>query len=68
MDSGQTLDFRRRKQLSSSSQKGVCFYKPTGKWKAQIVVEGKPVHLGYFYTEEDASAAYRSAVAKELMR
>lgn len=43
---------------------GVCLYKPTGKWKAQIGVNGKSIHLGYFDTKEAAAAA-RSAANKK---
>ena len=42
---------------------GYYFYKPTGKWKAQIQAEGKQKYLGYFTTEEEARIAYLAALA-----
>jgi len=44
-----------------SSYTGVTWYKKTKKWKAQKNVKGKTFHLGYFYTEEEASNAYLSS-------
>jgi hypothetical protein len=37
---------------------GVSPYKKTGKFKAQIGVNGKVRHIGYFDTPEEAHAAY----------
>jgi len=34
---------------------------PNGRWRATIVVDRKPTHLGYFDTAEDAAKAYDSA-------
>lgn len=41
--------------------KGVSFYKPTGKWKAQIQRDGRKIGLGYFATADEAAAAYVAA-------
>lgn len=46
---------------NSSGFRGVSFYRPTAKWKAQIRHRNKTTHLGYFETPEDAHAAYVSA-------
>ena len=45
--------------------KGVHFYKRKQKFSAQIVVNGKKIHLGYFDTAEEAHAVYCTA-ANEL--
>lgn len=50
---------------NKSGEKGVSWYKATGKWKAQIQKNGKKVGLGYFETIESASAAYKAA-SKEM--
>lgn len=50
---------------NTSGVKGVCWYKPTQKWTAQISHQGKRIRLGYFEKIEDAEAAYMAA-AKRL--
>lgn len=42
---------------------GVNYHKHTGKFVAQLGVDGNPKHLGLFLTPEDAFAAYK--IAKE---
>ena len=49
---------------STSGYMGVSFYRPTGKWKAQIKCAGKTTHLGYHLTPELAHAAYMDAKQK----
>jgi hypothetical protein len=49
---------------NTSGVKGVVWYKPTGKWRAQICINGVGIHLGYFDTIEDATLA-RQTYAKE---
>jgi hypothetical protein len=51
----------RMTQKHTSSFKGVCFFKETGKWHASICINKKKVHLGYFLTEREAAAAYDGA-------
>lgn len=46
---------------STSGFAGVSFYKPTGKWKAQISVNKQKRHLGYFDTPEEAHRVYVEA-------
>lgn len=41
---------------------GASVEKSRHKWRAQIEVEKKKIHLGYFGTEEQANAAYLSYV------
>lgn len=38
--------------------------KPHGRWEALITINRKQKYLGTFLTKEEASAAYRTAVAK----
>ena len=44
--------------------KGYQFIGYRNKWKATIMVNYKQMHLGYFDTEEEASAAYQQAKQK----
>ena len=49
---------------NKSGVKGVCWHAPRGKWIAQIRVNTRIAHLGYFTTIESAAAAYAAASAK----
>jgi len=40
---------------------GVTFHKPSGKWAAGIMKNGKKYHLGYYDTPEEARDAYLKA-------
>ena len=51
--------------INTSGIKGVCFDKTRNKWKAQITINGKQMHLGRFDNLEDAKLA-RQNKAKEL--
>lgn len=44
-----------------SKYKGVCWFKITGSWKADISVNKKRTFLGYFDSEIDAAEAYNKA-------
>ena len=46
---------------NTSGVRGVCWHRRTGKWHAKIDVRGKRVHLGYFDTLEEATAARQDA-------
>lgn len=48
----------------SSRFTGVTWNKNMNKWRACIFIEGKKLHLGYFYIEEDAANAYQKALSK----
>jgi len=50
-------------KVNTSGVKGVRF--ENGKWRAQIMVDGKRIHLGSFETIEEA-AAVRSARAQQV--
>ena len=45
----------------SSRILGVSKQSPKKRWRAQITIKGKNVHLGYFDTAEEASNAYVTA-------
>ena len=52
-----------RKHIKSSSKyTGVSWYKPRNKWRAQIRINGKKKHLGYFKCEILASNTYQKAL------
>lgn len=54
---------RKHIKLSRSSQfTGVSLYKPTGKWLAQININGKVKNIGYFTDELEASVYYENAL------
>lgn len=49
----------------SSKYPGVCkvtFKNGLSKWRAMLSVDGNPTFLGYFWSEEDAFNAYKSAI------
>ncbi len=48
----------------TSAYKGVHWFKPVKKWRAEIVVNGKRVSLGYFQDEHVAAEAYDTAAFK----
>ena len=47
----------------SSKYKGVSWYIQKNKWMAQIWIDGKHTHLGYFHDEEEAARNYDDAAA-----
>lgn len=49
---------------NTSGFKGACWHKPIGKWVAQIKLNGKTRHLGYYDTIEKAADAYAAASAE----
>jgi hypothetical protein len=46
-----------------SGYKGVYRHSQTGRWVAQIAINGAAKHLGCFASPEDASAAYNNAAS-----
>ena len=50
---------RNRIPTGSSKYLGVNWEKNSKKWRANIKIEGKYKHLGYFTNEEDASLVYK---------
>ena len=51
----------KKQGIYSSDYKGVYFYKPLSKWRAQIKLNGKMRCIGYFRNEIDAARAYNDA-------
>jgi hypothetical protein len=55
------LNQSNRDQVTSSKYTGVCWDKPTKKWRAQIRIDGRLHNLGLFEVEEEAYEAYVEA-------
>lgn len=51
----------RRNCLNTSGFKGVHWYESKRRWQAQIMLNKKQHHLGYFKTAEEAHSAYVAA-------
>lgn len=62
---GQNQHNKMRQSNSTTRVKGVHFRKDRQKWHAQITVDWKKVHVGYFATKEEAAAA-RAKMVSEL--
>lgn len=54
----------RKKQNTTSNLKGVSWYKRKQKWVAQIRINGKSKHIGYFQNQQEAHAAYCAAAVE----
>jgi hypothetical protein len=65
---GQNNANMRKRRGTRSAYKGVTFYKPGLKhWRARITIPGRPPWtIGYFHTEEEASAAYQAAAQEHF--
>ena len=50
-----------KQKKTHSQHKGVTWHKQHKKWLAQIIVNAKKSHLGYFQTELEAASAYNEA-------
>lgn len=57
----QNLANTKARSNSQSGLKGVYFFKRDGTWQAQITVNYKKIHLGYFETPQQAADAYDEA-------
>jgi hypothetical protein len=57
----QNMANKRTPRNNSSGYKGVSLFSATGKWHAQIGVNKKRLHLGFFNKVEDAARAYNEA-------
>jgi hypothetical protein len=51
-------------KTNTSGYKGVCFELRKNRWKAQITINGKVTHLGYFFDPISASEAYVKAARR----
>ncbi len=45
-----------------SIYRGVYFYKPSNKWKAQIQIDGKKKYIGLYASEIEAAKAYNQFI------
>lgn len=52
---------RPKRRDNTSGFKGVTFHKDKNKFAAQIGINGRTKHLGFFYTPEEAYMEYRKA-------
>ena len=57
---------RKKHRNNTSDYTGVSFHRASGKWQAQISIDGKRKSLGYFHTKEEAAAVYEEAAKKEF--
>jgi len=55
---------KRKKAGTSSQFQGVTWHKGHKKWNAQISINKKNKHLGFFETEEAAHHAFRAEVSR----
>lgn len=60
----QNLQNKRKAANCTSRFKGVSWDKRRSTWRAYIVLDYRQKHLGYFTTEEAASAAYARAARR----
>ena len=56
-------DQHKTRRPTSSVYKGVHWASYANKWRATIGGGGRPIHLGYYESEEDAALAYNRAAS-----
>jgi hypothetical protein len=64
VDSSQNQRNRNTKHVSNTGLKGINFYKKNGKYRVSITFRGKAIHIGYFFTIEEAKQAYDKAASQ----
>lgn len=57
-------NLKKKTKNNSSGFVGVSFYKNTGKYRANIKINKKGIHLGYYDTPEEAHQVYVDAKRK----
>jgi hypothetical protein len=67
-DNSQNGANRRKPKGGTSKYKGVSFCKQSRikPWKCGIKVDGYSIHLGYYYTQEEAAMIYNKAAKKHF--
>lgn len=58
----QARNTRKIRINNKSGYRGVCFYKARNKFTAQITVNSKKIHLGYFFKSLDAAKEYEKYI------
>jgi len=58
---------RENGQNTEGYNQGAYFNQSKSRWVAQISLDGKAVHLGYFNSEAEAQSAYLEMISKEDM-
>lgn len=58
------VNSRKTRYGKYSKYRGAHFHKRKGMWSASIGVNGKLIHLGYFFNELEAALAYNDAANK----
>jgi hypothetical protein len=53
-----------QQNMFNRNAKGYCWDKASQKWRAEIMIDGKSIHLGTFEKEDDARHAYLNAKEK----
>lgn len=56
----------RTPRRNTSGYKGVSWHKTRKEWRSYIRVEGKLIHLGAFFSAEEASDAYKAAALEHF--
>ena len=64
----ENLRNRGKTKTNRSGFKGVCWFKRDKKWHAQITVNYKRLHLGYFSDKKEAARVYDIAARKYFGR
>ena len=59
---GKSLKFKMAVKRGTSKYKGVSWVQRGQKWRAEIRIDGKSTHLGYFDSEEAAARKYDESV------
>jgi hypothetical protein len=57
----QNMRNRGKQANNTSGYKGVFWSIPAGRWRAQIRLNRKSIHLGLFYSKEEAYEKYKKA-------
>lgn len=57
---------KKKRQYCSSKYKGVTWCKDHQKWRVRIIIDRKPLTIGYFCEEIDAAVAYNESAKKHF--